>query len=393
MSRLGSPAAFVLILSALLAAGCGSGPFAAQDNQIKDASQLIEQRKFSEANKLLSDVIAKDPNNKEALFQLSVIDYSAKKYEAALEKLDKAIQLDPGFARAYSQRALVNFRLVRNQSAIDDSNTAIRIDHTDGKTFHRRAIIRIAERQYDEALKDLDESQKLQPEQPAYFLDHNRGLCWMGKHDYTRAISSFNAAAKNATRGQDEVYLRRGLSYARLGDFAAATKDCDKFLAGHPHDKEGMALDASLLSARGEHKAASREFAQIIRAKPDATIAEFIDLGPDRPSFTDFANVGLEIAPPLVVSCLTIVQRSRPLDPEEQLALAKGLMKQHNDRDAQVLLESALASDPSSIAIRVELIRLYARKGLRPKAAMMQAEGLRLSESANERARLNAALR
>jgi hypothetical protein len=74
------------------------------------------------------------------------------------------------------------------------------------KTFHSRGVEWIGKGDYDRAIADYDEAIRLDPQDPLAY--YNRGVAWHGKHDYDRAIADYDEAIRPSIRSNARALER-----------------------------------------------------------------------------------------------------------------------------------------------------------------------------------------
>jgi hypothetical protein len=87
----------------------------------------------------------------------------------------------------------------------------------------------LANKQYDLAIQKFDEAISLGDTK----LYYNRGLAWLAKHEYERAIADFTQAAK-FEHGNHFIYIRRAEANEQKGDRDSAIADYRRALALAP---------------------------------------------------------------------------------------------------------------------------------------------------------------
>jgi len=103
------------------------------------------------------------------------------------------------------------------------------------KTFHSRGVEWIGKGDYDRALADYDEAIRLDPQDPLAY--YNRGVARHGKHDYDRAIADYDQAIRLDPQ-HARALRNRGYSRFLRGSFAEAAKDLAETLRLIPGDAD-----------------------------------------------------------------------------------------------------------------------------------------------------------
>jgi tetratricopeptide (TPR) repeat protein len=138
-----------------------------------------------------------------------------------------AIGDNPHMSYLYSRRAAVYSWRGEHEKAIKDQDETIRLNPQEAAYFNNRAISHAARREYDQAIKDYNEALRLKPE---YGLAlRNRGMCWTSKKDYDKALRDFTETLQLDPR---DAAAHSGLGSALTGkkQYAAAIANFENAL-------------------------------------------------------------------------------------------------------------------------------------------------------------------
>jgi len=363
-------------------------------SEVQHASELIEQKKFDQASKILTKVIESDPGDAKALYYAGMAAFGEHNYQLSADKLSASLNIDPSFSPAYSQRSLAYTRLGDQDNAIADINQAISLTPDVAKNYHRRAIIQLNSKEYSLALADLEKTQALDPKETPFFVHMNRAESYFGLKKYSQALADYDKAVKLAPPGNHDAYLRRALARARSGDFKGARLDCISFLKKYPEDPEAHALQGALHSIAGDDDKAAKDYLKAIQGAQAIWMAELTDFGADNSeTVTNLIDVCLKVHKAQLASAiLTSVESHRPLEPQEQYRLALANFAMKRPERAIALLNSCIAMSPDYVEPRVQLIRYYSLNGMDHKALDLQREAYAVAKSQGDRARVAEAL-
>jgi tetratricopeptide (TPR) repeat protein len=92
-------------------------------------------------------------------------------------------------------------------------------------TFNNRGVAYVDKREYDRAIQDFDQVIKLNPNDTAAF--NNRGVAYVDKHEYDRAIQDFDQAIK-LNPNYALAFNNRGVAYADKGQYDRTIQDYDQ---------------------------------------------------------------------------------------------------------------------------------------------------------------------
>ncbi len=182
---------------------------------------------------------------------------NANRRDEAIMVLNKAIDLDPNRPYAYNNRGLAYYGNGEIEKAISDYRKAIEIDpnsivmmanmgnalskqkkYSEALKYYRKALgkddgkqgylirINIARvlmqtGKYDDALKELDSAQKMEPYSPNSFMANGiRGMILYHKKEYRKAILELEKSKKDFP----EIQFYTGMCYEKLGKKEIAFK-------------------------------------------------------------------------------------------------------------------------------------------------------------------------
>lgn len=149
----------------------------------------------------------------------------AGKEVTAAEKKESDLALDRG--RAWLAKNNVD-------NAITDLDEAIRLNPNNSAAFSSRGFAWLEKKDFDKALNDFDEAIRLDPTNELAFL--HRGRRWLILNNYDNAIRDFTEAIR-LNPEKSKAYNHRGRAWAALGDFDRAIKDFEAALRLDPSDR------------------------------------------------------------------------------------------------------------------------------------------------------------
>jgi len=209
---------------------------------------LASQGKFSEAKKILQEILAGDPSHERAERCLQIIAdldshrinnetashlfhglsyFYRNKFPEALAQANLALQLNPKYERAYNVRGGSYFGLARYDRAVADYNRALEIDPRYAGAYYNRGCVYLKTRKYERAIVDFDRALKIKPKYAGAF--HNRGIAHFQQGEYLWALADFNRALEINPR-LPEAHLNQALTLEELGKEKEAVAAYKKFL-------------------------------------------------------------------------------------------------------------------------------------------------------------------
>jgi tetratricopeptide (TPR) repeat protein len=151
-------------------------------------------------------------------------------YDHAAADFDKAIELKPEFSAAFNNRGSVNFSRHEYARAIADFEKAIAVDPRNPTFFWNRARAYEEAGAYELAIGDYDQVASLIPDDSNAINLTKRGIAYLKKADYVRAINDFDQSVwtrKQVENGSGDAltYISRGYAKFFLGNFSGAADD------------------------------------------------------------------------------------------------------------------------------------------------------------------------
>ncbi len=128
------------------------------------AQILIQQNRFDEADKLLSELIGQDPDNSYLLAMSGEVALELGDSAKAEDLVNRAIHLDPEIDSFYYIKSRVMLQLERYDEAEKSLSTAIELDPEDADYFALWASIKLSRKQFDQALDLANKALELDPE-------------------------------------------------------------------------------------------------------------------------------------------------------------------------------------------------------------------------------------
>jgi tetratricopeptide (TPR) repeat protein len=150
---------------------------------------------------------------------------------------------------AYAQRGYLQ-RLKQPDNALADYNAALNIQANGPVVLTNRAWIYMTRTQFDAALQDLNKAIELFAPALAARARHYRGYTYFRMRDYDRAISDLNESLRVEPNNPDP-YLARGEVEQAKQLYDAALRDFDEFSKRVPRDPRGLVGRATVLEATG----------------------------------------------------------------------------------------------------------------------------------------------
>ncbi len=134
------------------------------EGMIERAQLLINQRKYKEAEKVLTGLLPEDPNDTTVLFLLSEVYLQQDEYEKALAIIDNAIGLSPDIPYLFYNKARVLIHMDKFDEAETNLKESIALDPEDADYFAMLATVKLQRKQFEEALELANQALELDAE-------------------------------------------------------------------------------------------------------------------------------------------------------------------------------------------------------------------------------------
>lgn len=169
-----------------------------------------------------------DPNNFEALKQLGIIYFKAKRYNDSKMMLDSAGNQRVDDAEFFYYRALLMFTGKEYKKALSLAQYAVDENKKYTEAYLLKAEIRLAMKEYNYALKELNDAEKTIPaDKPDYNLYKTRAKTKFEVADYAGAAKDWSVYI-DANPGEVDTYISRAAARINSKDYTNAIVDLDE---------------------------------------------------------------------------------------------------------------------------------------------------------------------
>ena len=135
-----------------------------EDNRLSKVEVLIDQKRFAEAEKILSDLLHEDPNNISFLSLLAETNLQQDKFDRANSVIDNAIGLSPDTPHLFYTKSRIAIQQDKLNEAEAQIKQAIELDAYDADYFALLASVKLARKQFDDALAIANRSLEIDAE-------------------------------------------------------------------------------------------------------------------------------------------------------------------------------------------------------------------------------------
>ena len=230
---------------------------------------LNRKRDYDGAIAAFSAAHDADPDNVGYLNSRGIAYSNKGDDEHALADYDQCLQLRPKFASPYNNRGLIFMRNGDLQRALEEFNSAVRLSETIPSRYiqlSNRARVQTLLKQYDAALADYAEVQKVNPNWP---IASNRCATYAAMGKFDEALADCNDALAKApnsiaaltTRGN--LYLAKGDLDAALGDYNEALKIGPNNIRAHAGRGQLYEKRRDFSAARADYRSASATLTKV----------------------------------------------------------------------------------------------------------------------------------
>jgi tetratricopeptide (TPR) repeat protein len=252
-------AAFVL---STLVATVGNAQQATMDPGLTKARSALRSAKYHEVLRELNDTLTKNPTNADAWCLKGEAQTRMKDISGSLESFDRAIQADKTSIYAVVGKANTLAQSNKENEAQTLLRKAIAMTPKTPYDFLARGAAFRGLGQYEQALRDYDETLKLTPGLPEAQM--NKGMVYWHKGDYAGAIRLFSEAIK-LDPAFVEALTNRGAAFRKRGDNESAIADYSKAIEINPNDAMTFYNRGVAYQKKEHHEKAISDFTSAIR--------------------------------------------------------------------------------------------------------------------------------
>jgi tetratricopeptide (TPR) repeat protein len=236
------------------------------------ARVLLYQNDFERSLANLNQAIRLEPGQAELYVTRALVQLRRQQPDRAIEDCDQAIQIVPRSARTYAIRAAAWMSKNDCQRARADLEFAISIDETNPRGRIQKVALltqQDAQAQAGERLRQSNGELKAGAED---ILTPNelvkRGEDRLAMKEYDQALADLNEAIR-LNPGYAPAYAARAQAWARKHYRDREIADCSLAIERDPSNANYRVARAESWSAQGMHKRAMADFADALRLEPN----------------------------------------------------------------------------------------------------------------------------
>ena len=150
---------------------------------LAEAEQAQLKGRLEQAEKILRDSLARDPDNPQALRMLANLALDANRFKAAHRMLQRAVELNPAFALAWNDLANLYMKQDRYEKALETVQRAIDVDAKMAHSYVMRGNILTKAQRHEEALLAYQQALDVNPANPGALSGMGHVLKTIGRQD------------------------------------------------------------------------------------------------------------------------------------------------------------------------------------------------------------------
>ena len=133
------------------------------DQLIERAAILFEQKRYTDAEKIISEVLATEPQNLDCLQMLAEIKIQNDEYANALEIINNAIGQYPDYDVLFYTKSRILLALEKIDEALKTINNAIELDPNDTNNYAFKGHILNVQKKFEEGLSEANLALEIDP--------------------------------------------------------------------------------------------------------------------------------------------------------------------------------------------------------------------------------------
>jgi tetratricopeptide (TPR) repeat protein len=275
------------------------------NQKMTELSRLFQQKDYSGAITKADEILALDPNNKNALYMKGMALRLIGDTEESLEIMDRVLQIDPRYVGAWSQKGWAFQDLGRYQEEVDSFdkaiqfetnvtntknswygkgqalrnlgrydeaisafNRALELDPNYAECYSQIGIVYSRQGKYTEALELMDKTIALKPDYAYGWTD--KGWIYQSMEKWNDMLDAFENALRigGDKRLQAQGWDGKGSAYYHLKRYDEAMSAYNKAIQLNPARFETYTHKGKLLIAQGNYRDAITEFDKTIERNP-----------------------------------------------------------------------------------------------------------------------------
>jgi len=217
------------------------------DELIGRASVLMQQNRYTEADRILSDVLGQAPDNTYVLAMASEVALRMENYKKSNELIDSAIGLEPDSAPLFHIKAQIMLETEQMDKAEEAIAHAIHLDASSAQYHALWAHLKLIRKQYEKALEYSNKSLELEPDN---LLGLNTRSQAQFRLKLTKAAFSTIEGALMEDPNNTYTHANYGWSLLESGERVKALEHFREALKNNPNNRNAQAGMVEALKAK-----------------------------------------------------------------------------------------------------------------------------------------------
>lgn len=218
-----------------------------EDSLITRAELLMQQDRYAEAENILGELLAADPNNVLLISMLSNVQLQKGNYDKAKELIDSAISREPDNSVLFYTKARVAIQQDEYDVAEDCLNESIALDPDDADAYALLASVKLNRKQYEQALSLANTSLEIDPENIIGLNIRSTSLLKLNRKE--EAFETIEGALREDPENSYN-HMNYGWGLLEKGDTKKALDHFREALKNDPSNEYAQAGMAQALKAR-----------------------------------------------------------------------------------------------------------------------------------------------
>ena len=209
-----------------------------EDNRFSKVQILIQQEKFDEAKKILSDLLSGEPNNIQLLLLMGEVLLQQDKFYEAHRIIDNAIGITPDEPQLFYMKSRIAMQEDEFHEAESYIYQAIELDPYDADYFALLANIKLTRKKYDEALEMANKALEIDAENLFALNTRSAALIKLNRSD-----ESFQTIEGALREDPNDAYTHANYGWGLLesGDHKKALTHFKEALTNDPSSEYAQA--------------------------------------------------------------------------------------------------------------------------------------------------------
>ena len=255
-----------LFVAIVTLAGVGPLLAAADIDTCRDAAAEPEARLVACSAVTADDTITGKP--RAAAYQVVGESFMKKRdYDGAIGAFSKAIDADPDNVGNLNSRGIAHERKGEDDLALADYDLCLQKRPNYGAAFNNRGVIYMRKGDLKRAFDEFSAALK-NNSQNRYYAFFNRGHLLTLQKQYDAAIADF-AEAQKLNPSASQIPTNRCVTYTEMGKFELALADCNDVLAQSPKSVYTLTSRGNLYLAKGDLDAALNDYNAALKINPN----------------------------------------------------------------------------------------------------------------------------